>query len=160
MKKKELNYIEEFHKSIEKIAQIRHKSMDMTDKVYSQIIDLSKNNEVPDFVWHDIGLQFFHSDRFELAEEAMLKAVETGEKLSGEDRKYLAAIYGDLAMIYEQLEKYSDALKARELGLKVKLSFYDDSNENVKWDKELLEKVRVKVKNTSKAIKSNSINFV
>jgi len=122
-----LKNLDEFNARIESIAQLRYKAMDQIDELNAQLIEYAKENEVFDANWRSIALEYFHSDKYEKSVEAYLKAIKATKKLGKEEEKYLIGTYGDLAMVYEHMERYSEALNVAELALRIAKDYKSDS---------------------------------
>lgn len=116
-KQNSLQNLNNFNKLIEDISQLRYDAMDRIDELNAQVVEYAKENEVPDAVWRSIGLEYFHSDRYEQSVEAYLKSIEATKKLNQDEQGYIVGTYGDLAMAYEHMDKYSDAALALESSL-------------------------------------------
>ncbi len=128
----ELQYIDDFYKKLKSISKLRYKAMDGIDELNAEILELSKTEFIPDYIWSSIGLEFFHSDRFHLAEEAYKRAIESANSLPEDEKNVLRQIYGDLSMVYEHDGKYVEALDVAQKALKVSKEFYDETNDKVK----------------------------
>ncbi len=131
-----------FYKKINKISKLNDKEIELLEALYVETVKYSEGNSVSDDIWHTLGMEFFFIRRYEQAVEIMLRAVKEGEKLSGEERKYLGPIYGDLAMIYEHMDRYDDAYKCIKKAIKNREKSHGKNHIFTRMEREHLKKIK------------------
>lgn len=141
---KEKNYfshLNSHNKKKDEIRKLRSKILKMLDKEYKKLLKISEKKEVPDLFWSSLGLEFYYSERYASAEQAMFKAIEALEKQPKDEHKYFGLIYGELSMIYEAQEKYTEAYEMAKKSYEVALKYHGEDEPTIQSKRNRVERL-------------------